>query len=164
MFRVDSEKQFLDAFRYRDRKHVELPPGIKFPLYVRDYYAWSDPQGVRAFLVFAPSGGRQFIGIAFRRDQSAGDRPSCMCDWCHTFGARDQVGLLTTDSSARKRVGVNLCLDLACAARIEDAADRSGRNPRTQMKALLERMDRFARDALGILPTSRDGRTAETPN
>jgi hypothetical protein len=155
MFRVDTEKQFLDSFRPRDRKHVELPPDLRFPLYVRDYYAWSDPQGTRTFLVFAPPGGRQFTGIAFRRDQS-GDRPTCMCDWCHGQGARDQVGLLTTDANSRRRVGVNVCLDLGCAARIEDAADRAGKNPRVLVRSLLDRMDRFARDGLGILATNRE--------
>ena len=43
MFRVATEKDFLDAFRPRDRKHVELPPELKFPMIIQDYLAWVDP-------------------------------------------------------------------------------------------------------------------------
>lgn len=155
MFRVATEKEFLDAFRPRDRKHVELPPDAKFPMIVLDYLAWSDPSGTRVFLFFMPP-GEPPTGIAFRRDQSGGDhRGPRMCEWCHAHASMDQIGLLTTDVNSRKRVGVNLCLDLKCGERIEEAADRAGKSRRVEAKKLLERMAQFTREALGITAENR---------
>ena len=128
MFRIATETDFLNAFRPRDRKHVEPPKGITFPMVSRDYVSWVDPTGVRAFLVFVPTGSKQPVGIAFRRDQSGANPASAMCDWCHGYGSADLIGLLTTDVSSKRRVGVNACLDLRCRQHIEDAANRGGKS------------------------------------
>jgi hypothetical protein len=151
MFRIETEKELLRAFRSRDRKHVELPKGTRFPLFVRDYFAWSDPYGVRVFLVFTPPGSTQFLGIAFRKDQQ-GDKNVMphVCDWCRNHGTSDQVGLLTTDVDSKRRVGVNLCLDLRCNERLEDVANMSGRNVLDEIQHVIERMARFAHEALGM--------------
>ena len=157
MFRVATEKDFLDAFRPRDRKHVELPPELKFPMIIQDYLAWVDPAGARVFLLFTAPGHPHPTGIAFRRDQSRGGvSTGRMCEWCHSQGSSDQIGLLSADVNSRKRVGITLCLDLACGARIEDAADRSGRNSRVLARAMVERMARFTEEALGITASSRE--------
>ncbi|WP_224365534.1 FBP domain-containing protein [Hyalangium versicolor] len=151
MFQIQSEKEFLNAFRSRDRKTVELPKGTRFPLFVRDYLSWVDPYGVRVFLVFkAPSNARP-IGIAFRRDQQ-GDKTlhGRMCEWCHANGTADVIGLLTTDLDSKRRVGVNLCLDLRCNERLETMANMSGRSAVDDSKELLEKMARFASEGLGI--------------
>lgn len=151
MFRIETEKDLLNAFRPRDRKHVELPPDMRFPLFVRDYRAWSDPTHVRTFLVLSePRSGRP-MGIVFRRDQQPGGTVvSHMCDWCHSHGTSDQVGLLTAEASSKRRVGVNLCLDLRCGEKIEDAANLSGRNTRELMRQYMERVVRFVHEGLGI--------------
>lgn len=151
MFRIETEKELLRAFRSRDRKHVELPKGTRFPLFVRDYFAWSDPYGVRVFLVFTPPGSTQPLGIAFRKDQQ-GDKNVMphVCDWCRNHGTSDQVGLLTTDVDSKRRVGVNLCLDLRCNERLEDVANMAGRNVLDEAQHVIERMARFAHEALGM--------------
>jgi hypothetical protein len=151
MFRINTETELLNAFRPRDRKHVELPPGLRVPLFVRDYRAWSDPTGIRTFLVLTePRSGRP-MGIAFRRDQQGGaSLVSHMCDWCHTTGPSNEIGLLTADANSRRRVGVNLCLDLRCGEKLEMAANLAGRNPRELTRRLMERMVRFAHEGLGI--------------
>jgi hypothetical protein len=59
MFRIETEKELLSAFRSRDRKFVELPKGTRLPLFVRDYLAWVDPYGVRVFLVFTAPGSKR---------------------------------------------------------------------------------------------------------
>lgn len=156
MFRVATEKDLLDAFRPRDRAHLELPKGLHFPLIVRDYLAWPDQSGARIFLFFQAPGYPKPTGIAFRRDVSRTPDGAHLCEWCHAYGSSEQIGLLSADVSSRKRVGVSLCLDLGCGPRIEDAADRAGKNPRVQARALVERMARFSREALGIHPYSRD--------
>ena len=151
MFRIETEKELLGAFRSRDRKHVELPKGTRLPLFVRDYLAWVDPYGVRVFLVFAPPGSKRLTGIVFRRDQQ-GDKAGAphVCDWCLCPGAGDQIGLLTTDVDAKRRVGVNLCLDLRCREKLETAMNLAGRSVVDESHKLLERMARFASEALGI--------------
>ncbi|PTL78977.1 FBP domain-containing protein [Vitiosangium sp. GDMCC 1.1324] len=151
MFRIETEKEFLSAFRSRDRKHVELPKGTCFPLFVRDYLSWVDPYGVRVFLVFTAPGSKRPTGIAFRRDQQ-GDKilTPRVCDWCRSPGTSDQVGLLTTDVDSKRRVGVNLCLDLRCNEKLEAAANMTGRSVLDDTQRLIERMARFANEALGI--------------
>ena len=155
MFRIATEKDFLEAFRPKDRPVVELPKGLKFPLIVRDYLGWRDPSGTRVFLVFTAPGEKVPTGVAFRRDHHSTGEPTHMCEWCHNLGSSDQVGLLTTDVTSKKRVGVSLCLDLGCGPRLEDAADRGGKNSRAATKALLERMAKFTREALSVTEANR---------
>ncbi len=157
MFLVQTEKDLLHAFRPRDREKVELPEGIKFPLFVRDYFTWVEPAGTRVFLVMPSPGGKRPMGIAFRRDsQGGGGVASHMCDWCHSYGPTNEIGMLTTDVNSKRRVGVNLCLDLRCKEKLETAADLSGRHPRELMQPLMERMLRFAREALKIETVPED--------
>jgi FBP C-terminal treble-clef zinc-finger len=156
MFLIKTEKEFLQAFRPRDREKVEFPEGIKFPLFVRDYFTWVEPAGTRVFLVMPAPGGKRPMGIAFRRDQQGSATPSHMCDWCHSYGSSNEIGLLTTDVNSKRRVGVNLCLDLRCKEKLEAAADLSGRNPRDYTDALMERMTHFAREALRIEAVPED--------
>ena len=150
MFRIETEKDLLQAFRPRDRDKVELPKGLSFPLFVRDYLSWTEPAGTRVFLLCHSPEGKLPMGLAFRRDQSGGSLPSQMCDWCHSYGSSNEIGLLTTDVNSKRRVGVNLCLDLRCKEKMESVADRSGRHFRDMLPPVLERMRRFAREALGI--------------
>jgi hypothetical protein len=149
MFRIESEKDLLRAFRPRDRETLELPEGLQFPLFVRDYLSWIEPAGTRVFLVLAQPGSRLPVGIAFRRDVHGPGGP-CMCDWCHTTGSAEGIGMLTTAVNSKRRVGVNLCLDLRCKDRLESAADLLGRHPHEFVAPLMERMLRFTREALRI--------------
>ncbi|MBX5481366.1 MAG: FBP domain-containing protein [Myxococcaceae bacterium] len=155
MFRIASEKELFDAFRPRDRAVVEVPKGFTFPLVVRDYLGWRDASGSRVFLLFTAPGEKVPTGVAFRRDHASTGEPAHLCEWCHTIGTSDVVGLLTTDVNSKKRVGISLCLDLGCGARLEDAADRAGRNGRAAVRALLGRMAKFTRGALGVTEANR---------
>ena len=156
MFLLKTEDDLLRAFRPRDREKVELPEGIQFPLFVRDYLAWTEPAGTRVFLMLASPGSRRPLGIAFRRDSQGGGASSHMCDWCHAYGSANEIGLLTTDVNSKRRVGVNLCLDLRCKEKLESAADLAGRDPRELSKTLMERMLRFTREALRIETVPED--------
>ncbi|HVE86906.1 MAG TPA: FBP domain-containing protein [Myxococcales bacterium] len=148
MFRLTSEEMLVRSFRPRDRKDLELPAGVKFPLFVRNYLAWRDPSGTSLRVVFSLPGGVP-TGILLKRNH--GDKqPTQMCEWCHTTGGSDEIGLLTADANSRKRVGIVACLDLRCQEKIEDAANRGGKSALDAEKALLERMGKFAREALGI--------------
>ncbi|WP_224242837.1 FBP domain-containing protein [Hyalangium gracile] len=150
MFRLETDRALIESFRSPDRRVIEMPEGVTFPLFVRDYLAWTETSGARVYLVFAAPGSRKPIGIIFRRDTSDSGLGSRICDWCHSTGSSSEVGLLTTDVNSKRRVGVCLCMDLRCKEKLEDAADRSGRLPRQALEQLRERMFRFAHEALGI--------------
>lgn len=151
MFLIPSETDLVSAFRPRDRKALELPEGASFPMTVRDYLAWVEPTGVRVFLVFQDPASKRPLGIAFRRDGAGGGgNGGRMCDWCHSWGASQDIGLLTTARNSKRRVGVGLCMDLRCRDKIEQSADLAGRSAVEARKRVLERMVRFAREGLGI--------------
>ncbi len=150
MFRLETDRTLIEAFRSPDRRVIEMPGGVTFPLFVRDYLAWTETSGARVYLVFSAPGSRKPIGIIFRRDFSGGGLTSQICDWCHSYGSSSEVGLLTTDVNSKRRVGVHLCVDLRCKEKLEDQADRAGRHPLEALEQLQERMFRFAHEALGI--------------
>ncbi|NOK01410.1 MULTISPECIES: FBP domain-containing protein [unclassified Myxococcus] len=150
MFRFENDRALIESFRPRDRRAIEMPPGITFPLFVRDYLAWTETSGARVYLIFSAPGSRKPIGIIFRRDSLGGEPVTRMCEWCHSYGSAHEVCLLTTAVDNKRRVGVNLCADLRCREKMEDAADRSGRHPLEFLGKLNERMFRFAHEALGI--------------
>ena len=157
MFRLESDRALVQSFRPYDRRVIEMPAGITFPLFVRNYLVWTETSGARVYLVFGIPGSHEPLGIIFRRDQSGGDLITQMCEWCHTSGPSSQVGLLTVDVSNKRRVGVSLCLDLRCKDRLEDIANRSGRQPLEFLASLQQRMYRFAHEVLGVssLPPPR---------
>ena len=64
MFKLDSETALLDTFRPRDRKKVELPAGLTFPLMATDYYAWPHPSGGRVYLEIAFDQGELALDVA----------------------------------------------------------------------------------------------------
>jgi hypothetical protein len=148
MFQLKSEAQVIRAFRPRDREGMELPSGVSYPLFVRHYLAWQEPSGTGVRLVFGLPGGAP-TGIFFRRARGQ-PSPAGMCEWCHSVGGSDQIGLITADVNSRKRAGVMACLDLRCQEKIEDAANRAGKSVMDAKRALVERMAKFATEALGI--------------
>lgn len=145
MFRIDSEQDLLDSFRPSDRSTVTLPENVKYPLFVRDYLAWTEPAGVRAFLVYAdPDSRSKTLGIAFRSDQSRAPVAQ-HCEWCKSFGGSNDIGLLTAEASDRKRVGIHLCRGLNCHEKLETRSHLSGENSRMLNRQLIARISTFAR-------------------
>lgn len=149
MFKLDSENAVLETFRPKDRDLVALPPDLKLPVIVRDYLAWTHPAGGRVFVVFAVPGGAP-TGIAFDTNGGAGPSVPQLCDWCHSSGQGTEVALLTARVHRAKRVGVHLCADLSCKAKVEDAANLAGRSVQAAIAPVVQRMGRFAADALKI--------------
>jgi len=150
VFRFESDQDLIKSFRPRDRRVIEMPEGVSFPHFVRDYLAWTETSGARVYLVFSAPGSHQPIGIIFRRDTSGGENVSRLCEWCHHYGSSNEVSLLTTDVNSKRRVGISLCSDLRCKERLEDAANRSGKHLLDALEQLKARMYRFANEALGI--------------
>ena len=149
MFKLDSQEALLASFRPKDRASVELQRELTLPLFVRDYLAWLHPAGSHAYLVFAVPGGTP-TGIVFDTNPGGDAAVAMMCDWCHTSGVGNRVGLLTARLNAKKRVGVRVCCDLSCKQKLEDEFDRTGRSVLPAMEKMLARMGRFASEALQI--------------
>ena len=149
MFRLDNEDTLLATFRPKDRNAVQLSPEVTLPKIVRHYLSWVHPAGGRVFLVFQVPGGAP-TGIVF--DTNGGADPSVpqMCDWCHTCAPGTGVGLLTARRNAKKNVGVHICSDLSCRQKLEEDADRRGVSVLPMMEKLVQRMGRFASEALQI--------------
>ena len=149
MISLDSEASLLAAFRPKDAALFEPPAGQTYPAFVRDYLAWVHPAGGRVFLVFAVPGGTP-TGIVFDQGNGTGPSVPAMCDWCHCSSAGIGVALLSAWRNAKKRVGVHVCADLGCKRKLEEEANRSGRSVMPAMARLIERMGRFAHEALDI--------------
>jgi FBP C-terminal treble-clef zinc-finger len=147
MFILNDQQELTRAFRPRDQRGLELPGDLSFPKFVRNYLAWVDEAGARTFVVFQNEAG-QTLGLAFRRDQDKSGGASQLCGWCHTVSP--DVGLITTDKNSKRRVGVLVCRDLSCAAKLDEAADLAGTSSVEPKRRQLERMRRFAREGLGI--------------
>lgn len=162
MFKIDSEQALFDAFRPRDRKHLCVPVGKQLPMVTLDYLAWADEHRERMFLLFKAAGEQQPTGITFKRDhQSASSTAPRVCSWCLAYGGSDKIGMLTTSVNSRRHVGVFVCLDLECGVRVEEDANLRGKSARDAMKALVEKMARFAREGLGIKQDNRNAPTAQ---
>lgn len=151
MFLIASEQALVEAFRPRDRTSLELPEGLAYPYFVRDYFSWGEAAGVRTFLVFQDPASKRPLGISFRCDRSeAKGLTGRLCDWCHAYGSAEEIGLLTAEKTSKRLLGVGLCRDLRCGEKLEQAANLAGRSALESRRRLVERMQRFAREGLGI--------------
>ena len=149
MFKLASEKALLDAFRPRDRRVVEAPRDTSYPFIVRDYFAWTQRTGGYVYVVICTPNGAP-TGMAFDRSGTGDPSIAHLCDWCHSYGTGDQIGLLTTDLNSKKRIGVYACLDLSCAKKLEDEANRRGVSPLEPIQRVVEKMAKFASEGLKI--------------
>lgn len=148
---IRSEDELVNAFRPRDRKHVEIPRYMRFPVAIEHYLAWTEPSGVRIFLLFRKPGTETPIGVAFRRDQQGSAfSPKGVCDWCLHQGPSDEVGLLTATVNSKRRVGVYLCLDLSCLEKLQSVAELTGQDFNALAKRLQARMARFCDEGLTL--------------
>ncbi|MBC7691238.1 MAG: FBP domain-containing protein [Methylotenera sp.] len=116
-FKISSETELLNCFRDLDRDEVLLTQELSFPIIVTDYLTWLEPSGVRAYLVFKDRSEGAPLGISFRRDQGPGVSPA-MCEWCHSVRSGESIGLLSATASSKRRVGIQLCRDLSCKAKV----------------------------------------------
>ncbi|RYZ69696.1 MAG: hypothetical protein EOP09_07255, partial [Proteobacteria bacterium] len=108
---------------------------------------WREGSGHRTYLVVADPQSQKQLGVAFRND-SATTPVTRHCEWCHSTGGSSQIGLLVTNASARKSVGVHLCRDLSCQEKLESRSQLSGENGRILSHELTGRMTDFLKRCL----------------
>ena len=100
-------------------------------------------------MVFAVGRGAP-TGLVFDANPGGDGTTAHMCDWCHFTGTGNQVGLLTAELNSRKRLGVNVCRDLSCKDKVEEAANLGGKNVVLATEKLLGRIAQFAGASLKI--------------
>ncbi|HEX4925037.1 MAG TPA: FBP domain-containing protein [Bdellovibrionales bacterium] len=149
MFRIANETVLKDTFRELDRDEVVVPAELRFPLGVKDYIAWLEPSGHRAYLVFIDPASDKPMGIVFHRPHAKSEGINHMCEWCHCVRGSGGVGLMTAIATSRRRVGIELCTDLGCKDKIKSPPGindiRESLDPAQRVERVLKRMSDFAR-------------------
>jgi hypothetical protein len=151
MIRIESDKKILEAFRDIDRDQVQLPSEIAYPFGLIDYYAWTEPSGHRAYLLYN-DGDNRLLGVVFKRLNEPADAPIKMCSFCHSVRGGGRVGLLSVAASKNRIIGLHLCRDLSCKEKVQGspkATDLPEKlEPNEKLKRVLSRMGDFLRTNL----------------
>ncbi|MDG0815151.1 FBP domain-containing protein [Bdellovibrio svalbardensis] len=129
VFSINSEEEFVQAFRTRDQNKLVLPEKLKFPLNVRSYFTWKEPSGVYTYLVFKAPNWDLPRGVAFKRTASTVEPVGGLCGWCNSYGTSDDIGLLSVAMSANVSNSYLICQDLRCIEKIEENTMLAGKNP-----------------------------------
>ena len=148
-FDVSSSDELIGFFRERDQSRVILRRDLEFPMRVQYYFTWGDSSGAYRYLLFKKPGWESPMGAVFRTGASTGDAGTGgICDWCHSYGSSNQIGLLTTAVNSKRTVGFMLCSDLSCGDKIENSPSQSGKDPETRLLQVCERIGRFFDETL----------------
>lgn len=147
MIRIASQEAFLNSFREFEQSQVQLPPGLKFPLAVKDYLSWVEPSGHRVYLVFEDDGVAR--GVVFQRTRVSPETPASMCQWCHAVRSGSGVSLLSATIGRDRRAGIYLCSDLNCREHVLGVPSvndfQEGMSRQERFNRLLYRMREFGR-------------------
>lgn len=143
-FTLRSNADLLATFKERDQKHVVFPKFSPYPFLTEHYYTWTEPSQVYTYLVYKQSNWETPLGIVFQRNGSGHTiSPSGMCDWCHSQGPSNEIGLMSTEITARLSGGTWLCLELDCLQKIEEQTSVSGRHFEKRRQNLFRKIGEF---------------------
>jgi hypothetical protein len=142
-FTVASEAEFIQSFRPGDQKKLILPGKLQFPLSIQSYLTWKEPSGVYTYLVFKMPNWDLPRGVTFKRSHPSGEPVGGLCNWCHAYGASDEIGMLSVTMNSTTSFAYYLCQDLSCIEKIEEASLRSGKNPEKHIAELYHRIEKL---------------------
>lgn len=142
-FVIASEQEMISAFRPRDQKKLVIPHVLKFPLAVNTYFRWKEPSGVYTYLVFKRPNWDMPRAVAFKRSQPAGEPIGGMCNWCHSYGTSEEIGMLSVKVNSEVSLSYFLCQDLRCVEKIEENAALAGRIPDKMIQQLYYRIEKL---------------------
>lgn len=147
-FELATEEDVLACFREKDQRKVILPRLMPYPVSADYYYSWGESSGVYQYLLFRRPEWKTPRGVVFKRMHTAGEgQAGRMCDWCHSYGGSDQVGMMTTILDPNRSAGFVLCLDIACFDKLETISNQSKKPLEKLAGGLLERMSSFFKSA-----------------
>lgn len=142
LYKISSEEELIKCFREKERDKIILPKDFDFPIDVRYYMSWTESSGSYTYLIFKGPNWDSPRGLVFRRG-SSDMGTSGMCDWCHSYGGSDQLGLLTVRLDAKTTIGQYLCLNLDCLDKLETQIGTSGKNFETLAAQVCTKIGRF---------------------
>ncbi len=143
LFSISSEEELINCFRLRDQKKLILPDNMDYLFNVRSYFTWKEPSGVYTYLLFKMPNWDMPKGVAFKRTHSGGEPTGGLCNWCHSYGSSEDIGLLSVAMSTNVSNSYLLCQDLRCIERIEDTAAMSGKSPDKNIADLYYKMSKL---------------------
>jgi hypothetical protein len=139
---IQTEEDFLQAFRWSDRARLILPKNITFPLKFPYYYSWVESSGTYAFLLLKRPNWEAPKGLVFRRNVVS-PPTSNICNWCHTFGGSDDIGMMSVVVDSKQTVGLYICLNLDCLAQLETQIGSSGKSFETLAEQVCDKAGVF---------------------
>lgn len=142
-FAIVSQEELVQSFRLRDQEKLILPKDLQFPLNVRSYFSWKEPSGTYTYLVFKMPNWDSPRGVAFKRSSPTGEPTGGLCDWCHAYGASDEIGMLSATMNSTVSYSYFLCQNLNCIEKIEDNSMLSGKNPEKYIAQLYRKMEKL---------------------
>ena len=143
-FTLRSDADLAATFRERDQKSLVLPKFSPYPFSVEHYYSWTEPSGVYTYLVYKQSDWELPLGLVFQRNGKGSTlSPAGMCDWCHSCGPSDEIGLMSVEITAHLSGGTWLCLDLACLQKIEEQTGANANTRNKRVANLFQKMGIF---------------------
>ncbi|QDK39850.1 FBP domain-containing protein [Bdellovibrio sp. NC01] len=142
-YTIHSEKELIETFRPRDQKKLVLPERMEYPLNIRSYFTWKESSGVYTYLIFKGKNWDMPRGVAFKRTASTGEPVGGLCSWCNSYGTSEDIGLLSVAMSANVSTSYFICHDISCIEKIEDMADRGGKDPEKYITDLYTRMEKL---------------------
>jgi hypothetical protein len=143
-FTLRSDHDVLETFRKTDQDSVIFLGNLHYPLSIQSYHTWTDPSGVYTYLVYKRQDWETPLGLVFQRNKpGASVSPAGMCEWCNSFGASNETGLMTTNINAKVSGGTWLCLDLSCAQKIQEMSGCTARAKEKRLEKLFQKIGAF---------------------
>lgn len=141
-FQIASEEDLIQTFRPKDHDLVILPRPLNYPISVEHYVAWGESSGNYTYLVFKRPNWELPRGMVFRRTNSP-LATSNLCDWCHSYGGSDDIGMLSVRVNSKLTVGQYLCVNLDCLEKLETQITSTGKNFDTLAEQVCQKIERF---------------------
>jgi FBP C-terminal treble-clef zinc-finger len=142
-FAISSEQELIFSFRPRDQKKLIVPKNLRFPLDVNSYFRWKESSGVYTYLIFKRPNWDAPCGVAFKRSHRSGEPVGGLCNWCHSYGTSEEIGLLSVQVNSQVSLSYFICQDLRCIEKIEENAALDGRNPDKLIQQLYYRIEKL---------------------
>jgi len=103
-----------------EAQRAALPVLAEQPWDDLDYLGWVDPKAPQAGFIVTRSEAHGLVGLALRRNTSAGGRRARMCSLCTTVHSGQGVSLMVARRAGRSgrdgnTVGLDVCAGLDCS-------------------------------------------------
>jgi hypothetical protein len=140
---IETEYDLRNAFLLQDRKRLEIPDNLRFPLTFDHYMTWTESTGRYQYLAFRKYGRAELVGMVFDRSGAGQPGRTQMCSWCQTTGSSDKIDMLSMDITAKVLVGVIVCINLNCLENLETISKLSKKSPERLAQEIVDRMSHF---------------------